>query len=54
MDKSRTRYSRPQKSRRADLGVIGRRGLSALERLLMGGTSSAVVAHSKCDVLVVK
>lgn len=39
---------------RADLVVIGRRGLSAVERLLMGGTSSAVVAHSKCDVLVVK
>jgi nucleotide-binding universal stress UspA family protein len=38
----------------ADLVVIGRRGLSAVERLLMGGTSSAVVAHSKCDVLVVK
>jgi len=38
----------------ADLVVIGRRGLSAVERLLMGGTSSAVVSHSKCDVLVVK
>lgn len=38
----------------ADLVVIGRRGLSAVQRFLMGGTSSAVVAHSKCDVLVVK
>ncbi len=38
----------------ADLVVMGRRGLSAVERLLMGGTSSAVVAHSKCDVLVVE
>ena len=38
----------------ADLVVIGRRGLSAVQRLLMGGTSSAVVAHSNCDVLVVK
>lgn len=37
-----------------DLIVIGRRGLSAVQRLLMGGTSSAVVAHSTCDVLVVK
>jgi nucleotide-binding universal stress UspA family protein len=38
----------------ADLVVIGRRGLSGVQRFLMGGTSSAVVAHSKCDVLVVK
>lgn len=37
-----------------DLIVIGRRGLSAVERFLMGGVSSAVVNHSKCDVLVVK
>jgi nucleotide-binding universal stress UspA family protein len=38
----------------ADLIVIGRRGLSGVERFLQGGVSSAVVTHSKCDVLVVK
>lgn len=37
-----------------DLVVIGRRGLSGIERFLQGGVSSAVVTHSKCDVLVVK
>lgn len=38
----------------ADLIVVGRRGLSAVERFFQGGVSSAVVAHSKCDVLVVR
>ena len=37
-----------------DLIVIGRRGLSGVERFLQGGVSSAVVSHSKCDTLVVK
>ncbi len=37
-----------------DLIVIGRRGVSAVERFLLGGVSSSVVNHSKCDVLVVK
>jgi nucleotide-binding universal stress UspA family protein len=38
----------------ADLIVLGRRGISGVERFLMGGVSSSVVNHSKCDVLVVK
>ena len=38
----------------ADLIVIGRRGISEVKRFLIGGVSSAVVAHSHCDVLVVK
>ena len=38
----------------ADLIVLGRRGLSGVERFLMGGVSSSVVNHSKCDVLIVK
>jgi nucleotide-binding universal stress UspA family protein len=38
----------------ADLIVLGRRGISGVERFLMGGVSSSVVSHSKCDVLVVK
>ena len=39
---------------RIDLVVVGRRGISGVERFLMGGVSSSVVSHSKCDVLVVK
>ncbi len=38
----------------ADLIVLGRRGISRVERFLMGSVSSSVVGHSKCDVLVVK
>lgn len=38
----------------ADLIVLGRRGISGVERFFLGGVSSNVVAHSKCDVLVVK
>ncbi len=37
-----------------DLIVLGRRGISSMERFLMGGVSSSVVSHSKCDVLIVK
>ena len=38
----------------SDLIVIGRRGISGVERFLLGSVSSSVVNHSKCDVLVVK
>lgn len=41
-------------SERADLIVLGRRGISGIERFLLGGVSSSVVNHSKCDVLIVK
>jgi nucleotide-binding universal stress UspA family protein len=41
-------------SDRADLIVLGRRGISGIERFLLGGVSSSVVNHSKCDVLIVK
>jgi nucleotide-binding universal stress UspA family protein len=37
-----------------DLIVLGRRGISGVERFLMGGVSSSVINHSKCDVLIVK
>ena len=37
-----------------DLIVLGRRGISSVERFLLGGVSSNVVGHSKCDVLIVK
>ena len=38
----------------ANLIVLGRRGMSGVERFLMGGVSSSVVSHSRCDVLIVK
>lgn len=38
----------------ADLIVVGRRGISGVERFLLGGVSSSVVGNSSCDVLVVK
>jgi nucleotide-binding universal stress UspA family protein len=38
----------------SDLIVLGRRGISGVERFLMGGVSSSVVNHSKCDVLIVR
>ncbi len=37
-----------------DLIVLGRRGISGVQRFLIGGVSSSVVNHSKCDVLIVK
>lgn len=37
-----------------DLVVLGRRGISGVQRFLLGGVSSSVVSHSKCDVLIVK
>lgn len=36
-----------------NLIVVGRRGLSRVERFLLGGVSSTVMSHSMCDVLVV-
>lgn len=38
----------------SDLIVLGRRGISGIERFLIGGVSSLIVSHSKCDVLIVK
>lgn len=37
-----------------DLIVLGRRGISGVERFLLGGVSSSVIGHSKCDVLIVR
>jgi nucleotide-binding universal stress UspA family protein len=37
-----------------DLIVVGRRGVSGIERFLLGSVSSRVVNYAKCDVLVVK
>jgi nucleotide-binding universal stress UspA family protein len=39
---------------KADLIVIGTRGLGGFQRLLMGSVSSGVVTHAHCAVLVVR
>jgi nucleotide-binding universal stress UspA family protein len=38
---------------RADLIVVGRRGLGGLSRLLLGSVSEKIVAHAHCAVTVV-
>ncbi len=42
------------KNEKADLIVIGSRGLAGKGRYFMGSTASQVVTHSHCSVLVVK
>lgn len=37
-----------------DLIVVGTRGRSGLEKILLGSVASGVVTHAKCPVLVVK
>jgi nucleotide-binding universal stress UspA family protein len=39
---------------RADLVVLGARGLGAVSRFLLGSVSTAVARHARCSVLVVK
>lgn len=39
--------------KKADMIVVGRRGIRGVERKLIGSVSSSVLAQSKCDVLVV-
>lgn len=39
---------------KADLIVVGRRGIRGLQRFLMGSVSSAVISNASTDVLVVK
>ncbi len=39
---------------KADLIVIGSRGLTGINRILLGSVSSQVVADAQCSVLVVK
>lgn len=38
----------------SDLAVVGSRGLTAAQRLLVGSVSGALVAHAPCPVLVVR
>ena len=42
------------KEQRVDRIVIGHKGKSNLERLLVGSVAQAVVAHAPCSVFVVK
>ncbi|HVY60699.1 MAG TPA: universal stress protein [Planctomycetota bacterium] len=45
---------RQAETERADLIVVGTRGLNAAQRALMGSVSTKVVHHAHCDVLVVR
>lgn len=45
---------RAAKEEKADLVVIGSRGLGAKTSSFLGGTANKVVIHSPCSVLVVK
>jgi nucleotide-binding universal stress UspA family protein len=45
---------RVAKEEKADLIVIGSRGLAGKTRFFIGGTAAKVVAYSPCNVLVVK
>jgi nucleotide-binding universal stress UspA family protein len=39
---------------KTDLIVMGHRGLSGLDRFLVGSVAARVVAHAPCSVLVVR
>ena len=39
---------------RADLVIIGAKGVSGLERLLLGSVAEAVAHHADCNVLIVR
>jgi nucleotide-binding universal stress UspA family protein len=41
-------------NKKADLIVIGTRGLTGIKRFMLGSVASGVVAHAKCSVLVVR
>lgn len=38
----------------ADLIVVGSRGLSGIQRFLLGSVSSKVSAHARCNVMIVR
>jgi nucleotide-binding universal stress UspA family protein len=41
-------------SKKVDLLVLGRRGLSGIKKYLVGSTSRYVTENAKCNVLVVR
>jgi nucleotide-binding universal stress UspA family protein len=42
------------KAQGTDLLIVGSRGLSTVQRLMLGSVSSALVTHAPCPVLVVR
>jgi len=38
----------------ADLIIIGTKGLTGVERFLMGGVATSVIRHAHCPVLAVR
>ena len=42
------------KNEKADLIVVGTRGLSGLRKLLLGSVSNGLVSHTHCAVLIVR
>jgi nucleotide-binding universal stress UspA family protein len=43
-----------EKTRNCDLIIMGARGMSGLQNLLLGSQVNKVISHSKCPVLAVK
>jgi nucleotide-binding universal stress UspA family protein len=41
-------------SEKADLIVVGTRGVTGFKKLILGSVSSGLVSHSECPVLVVR
>lgn len=41
-------------SEKADILVVGQRGLGAIKRAIMGSVSTYLIHHAECDVLVVR
>lgn len=40
--------------KKADLVVVGSRGMTGIKKLFLGSVATSVVSHSRCPVLVVK
>ncbi len=43
-----------KRARRGDLVIVGHRGLTGLDRFMLGSVSTKVMLHAPCSVLVVK
>ena len=41
-------------SEKADLIIVGTRGMTGFKKLILGSVSSGLVGHSECPVLVVR
>lgn len=47
-------FAQQAEAHRADLVVVGTRGLGLAKRFLLGSVSDAVARHATCDVLLVR